>query len=185
MRKVTPSLLILLLIAVPGLAQERERPSGYQLVLGPRVGANYFITSSEDFTDRVNDLGCFPESDYIPVMSLFGISLEQRILLGGTRSHFAFQEVLVVNGLEQSIALPSASFLVGYRDWRGPEFGVGPNVSPHKDGATIGVIVAAGYTFSKRGVFVPVDLSVILPNARRPPSVAVTTGFNFIVRETE
>ena len=120
----------------------------------------------------------YPPGSYVPVTSLFGVIAEQRILLGDTDSHFAFQEVVMIGGLEQSIALPTASFLIGYRDSSGFEVGFGPNVTL----AGIGVVVAAGYTISYRGVFVPIDLSCVLPNAQRPASVALTTGFNFITR---
>ncbi len=175
-RVVAAGFLALVLCAGALFGQERERPPDFQFILGPRIGVAYDFTSTEEFTDAVRTR--YPDGTYVPVTSLFGIIAEQRILLGETNNHFAFQEVLLVGGLEQSIALPVASVLVGYRDASGFEFGVGPNLSF----AGIGVIVAAGYTISFSGVFVPVDVSVVIPNANRPASVALTTGFNFVTQ---
>lgn len=151
---------------------EEEEPEGFSLILGPRVGAMYIMTTPAEFTEKVNQSF---EGSYFPVVSLFGLILEQRILLGNTDSHFAFQEVILVGGLEQSIAILSGALLIGYRGSSGLEFGVGPSLSI----SGIGVIVAAGWTFSYSGVYVPVDLAVTLPNASRPMSISLTTGFNF------
>lgn len=59
-------------------------------------------------------------------MPLFGITCGQRILPGETDSHFAFQEIVMISGPEQSIALTSAGVLIGFRGYRGFEFGIGP-----------------------------------------------------------
>ena len=123
------------------------RPEEFAFVIGPRLGASYVFTDSVAYTEAVNEI--YPEGEYYPFMTLFGISLEQRVLLGMTSSHFAFQEVIMVGGLEQSIALPSASFLIGYRDLSGFEVGAGPTISF----SGLGVIVAAGC----RGYTIGVD----------------------------
>lgn len=157
----------------------QEGPAEFQFIIGPRIGVSYVATSASAFTDAVNDY--FYTSDpvgYVPVTSIFGLIAEQRILLGETNSHFAFQEILLVSGLEQAIALPSGAFLIGFRAASGFEIGVGPTASF----SGIGVVAAIGWTFSFSGVYVPVDLSVVLPNRERPMSIAVTTGFNFITR---
>lgn len=171
-------IVVFVAIAAVGIAEELEEPADFQLIIGPRIGINYIFTTSAEFTNGVNDLGIFPAGTYYPVTSLFGIIAEQRILLGQTRSHFAFQEVVLVSGLEQSLAIPSGSLLIGYRDASGFEVGFGPTLSI----SGIGVIIAVGYTISFQGVFVPLDISVVLPNSQRPISVALTTGFNFITR---
>jgi len=156
-------------------AQEEGRPEGYEFIVGPRVGASYIFTTSDEFTETVREL--YTSGDYLPFYTLFGINFEQRILLGDTRSHFAFQELVLVGGLEQSIALPMGAVLIGYRDWSGFEIGLGPLVNL----SGVGVVAAIGWTISSHGVYVPIDISVSLPNRDRPASVALTTGFNFKV----
>ena len=159
--------------------QQPQRPAGFAIILGPRIGVSYVMENPESFTESLHAL--FPVGDYFPVFTLFGVTMEQRILLGETSSHFAFQEVILIGGLEQSIAIPEAALLIGYRDFSGLEFGLGPILSP----AGIGVLVALGWTFSFKGVFVPVDLTVILPNSKRPAAVGLTTGFNFELSSRE
>jgi len=179
MKKQTIIALVVLLLTLPvvsAFADEPERPPDFVLIIGPRVGVSYNLTTPADFSVTVMEL--FPVGTYFPVNSLFGIICEQRILLGQTDSHFAFQEVVLVAGLEQSIALPTASLLIGYRDASGFEIGFGPSVTL----SGIGVVVAIGYTLGFSGVYVPIDVSCVLPNAQQPASFALTTGFNFITR---
>ena len=169
---------VLLLVAaatVPALAQEEDRPAGSEFILGPRVGANYVFTSVADSSAQLSQY--YIVGDYFPLTSLFGIISEQRILLGQTRSHFAFQELLLVSGLEQGVSIPTAGLLIGYRDASGFEIGFGPRVTM----TGIGVIVAGGWTFRYKGVFVPVDVSFVLPSQSQPASLALTTGFNFVL----
>jgi hypothetical protein len=181
MKKIV--ILVLLLMLVGSLsvyASEREKPPGFLFVIGPRIGATYWMASSEEFTDLVNPLFPLPPDKlYYPVNTIFGINFEQRVLLGNTRSHFVFQELVIVGGLEQAIALPVGALLIGYRGAHGLEFGIGPMASL----AGIGVVGALGWTFSISGVFVPFDVFFVFPNSTRPPLIGISTGFNFAIRK--
>jgi len=170
-------MIVALVLSVWAFAEEPEGPEAFSLVFGPRLGFSGFWPP-EKFTSSVSSLY---SGDYVPVVSLFGITLEQRLLLGQTKSHFAFQEVVLVGGLEQGIALPEGAFLIGYRDYSGFEFGAGPIL--HLGG--VGVVVAIGYTLSFKGMFVPIDLSFIIPNNAQPASIGFTTGFNFQISRRE
>ncbi len=172
---ILASILSLALSALAFAQDAGEEPAAFEFVLGPRVGVGYVFTDWGRFSDEVSEY-LSNDLTYYPVMSAFGISLEQRILLGDTRNHFAFQEILMVNGLEQGTALPIGSFLVGYRDARGFEFGAGPMVSM----SGIQILIAMGWTFSFSGVYVPVDISYSIPNSSAASSISLTTGFNFI-----
>lgn len=154
-----------------------DKPPGFQFIIGPRLGINYTNLTPDEFSEVVNEV--FNDNEeYFPLTSVFGVIFEQRILLGNTESHFAFQEVIMLNGLEQSIFLPSGSFLIGFRAASGFEVGAGATVSL----SGVGVMVAAGWTFTTSGVYIPVDLSMVIPNKQRPMSIALTTGFNFLIR---
>ena len=168
---------IALVLAVSAFAEEPEGPEAFSLIVGPRLGFSGFWPP-DGFNSSVSKLY---SGEYLPVVSLFGITVEERILLGQTKSHFAFQEILLVGGLEQGIALPEGGLLIGYRDYSGFELGAGPIL--HLGG--IGVVAAIGFTFNFKGMYVPMDLSLIIPSAKKPASIAFTSGFNFQISRHE
>ena len=177
MRTIIACLGFLLLGNFALSAQEPVTAAAYDLIIGPRLGITYIFTSAREFTAAINERRD-QKGNYVPLMSVFGVAAEQRLLLGETTSHFAAQELLLLSGMEQSLALLSGSLLMGYRDATGFEAGFGPTMSP----TGMGVVIAAGWTFTYRGVYVPVDLSFVLPNKQRPANIALTTGFNFVIR---
>jgi hypothetical protein len=171
-------ILFTLFISTVLIAQdEQNAPEGFTFIIGPRIGISYTFTTAEEYTKSVNKI--YPGSDYVPFNTIFGINFEQRILLGQTNSHFAFQEVVTIHGLEQSIALPILALLIGYRDESGLEFGLGPIISFKG----ISVLGAVGYTISYRGVYIPLDITCTIPSKKTPISITFTTGFNFTTKE--
>jgi hypothetical protein len=180
MNRFAALLLGLLVAAVlPTVAQDTEGPAAFEFIVGPRLGMSYVLVTPSEFTAKVVEL--YPGGEYFPLYTLFGITFEQRILLGNTRSHFAFQELVLVGGLEQAVALPMGAVLIGYRDWAGFEIGMGPILNF----SGVGVVAAIGWTLSFNGVYVPIDVSVVLPSRQKPTVVSLTTGFNFMVRRRE
>lgn len=174
-------LLVFVLVAAFAAAQDANPPRRLEFTFGPRIGVSYVMANFQDFNDEVQEI--FPDAsrEYIPIFTQFGLNLEQRIRLGNTQSHFAFQEVLLVGGLDQGILLPSLTVLVGFRSRAGLEFGMGPNVSLKRDAGELGVGLAvafsAGWTFTFSNVFVPVDLAFVpSPTGSR---LSLLTGFNF------
>lgn len=153
------------------------------LVIGPRVGATVIVARPAEFDNAVQEMYPDSERKYFPVITQFGISLEQRIKLGDTESHFAFQEVITLGGLDQNIVIPSFNFLIGFRSRMGLEIGMGPNISMKKTGdsikPTVSVIYAVGWTFSFKDVYVPVDIAVVPTPSDGCPRISVLTGFNF------
>jgi hypothetical protein len=178
---LTLILVFLVLGAAFTAAQVGEPPRRLEVTFGPRVGVSYVLAGFEEFNDAVQNI--FPDGsrEYIPIFTQFGLNLEQRIRLGETQSHFAFQEVLLLGGLDQGIFLPSLSALVGFRSRAGLEFGLGPNLSLKRSSGDIGVSLAVafsvGWTFVFSNVFVPVDLAFVpSPEGSR---LSLLTGFNF------
>jgi hypothetical protein len=118
-------------------------------------------------------------------MTQFGVNLEQRLRLGSAASHFAFQEVLVVTGIDQGVFLPSGSLLLGFRSHRGLEFGLGPNLvaTYDRDAAEIelavSVVYAVGWTIPVYNVFIPIDLAVIPTASDGFPRLSLVSGFPF------
>jgi hypothetical protein len=176
------TLLFLVLVAALSAAQEGEgEPPRLELAFGPRVGVSYVLVGSQEFNDAVQEIFPDPSREYFPIFTQFGLNFEQRIRLGDTRSHFAFQEVLLLGGVDQNFYLPSLSVLIGFRSRTGLEFGMGPNLSlKRSSGSTepsLAVVFSAGWTFMFSNVFVPVDLAFVpSPEGSR---LTLLTGFNF------
>jgi len=129
-----------------------------------------------------------PERSYFPLFTQFGVHLEQRIRLGTTDHHFAFQEVLLIGGLEQGIAIPSFSLIIGFRFAFGLEFGLGPNIYLSAQNEGLGypsltpsftVVYAIGYTFSFQGIHIPIDIAIVPTPADGHIRLSFLTGFNF------
>ncbi len=168
----------------PGSAQAEGAPRRLQVVAGPRVGLTWIVADPAAFNAAVQSVFPDRERDYSPVIMQFGVNFEQRIRIGGTRSHFALQEVLLLGGLEQNIILPSLSFLIGFRSGAGLEFGLGPNLStrhsnPGEAGIGVSVVYAVGWTFAFGGVYVPLNLAVVPTPSDGIPRISLLTGFNF------
>ena len=78
----------------------------------------------------------------------------------------------LLGGLDQGVALPSLSWLVGMRTREGAEFGLGPNVSP----AGVALAIAAGITFRAGGFNVPLNIAVVPTKAGI--RVSMLSGFS-------
>lgn len=113
---------------------------------------------------------------------MFAMGLEaQQTLEGGAWLDVLFIENVTVSGLDQSVAAPSASFLVGFEINKQLQMAVGPNLSafdPAGEGNHFHLVSAVGYT-ADAGIFsVPVHLSYI-PDVDGFYRMAVTTGVNW------
>ena len=78
----------------------------------------------------------------------------------------------LIGGLEQDLAIPSLTWLVGMRTAGGAEFGIGPNITP----AGTALALAAGVTFRHGFVNVPVNVAIV--RSKAATRVSVLTGFN-------
>ena len=178
-KKALIALVLLLVFTFLNLSAD-ERVA---VVVGPRVGATYVIVDQPTFNSGVQAV--FPDTgrQYFPVLSQFGVNIEQRIRLGGTQSHFVFQEVVLLGGLDQNIYMPSASVLIGFRSRAGLEFGLGPNFSLTTNDGSVGlgitVVYAVGWTFSFQEVYVPVNFAIAPTPKDGRIRLTLLTGFNF------
>jgi hypothetical protein len=107
-----------------------------------------------------------------PVITQFGWQLEKQFKTGSNDVSALTELVLLVGGMEQNVAIPSLSWIVGARLKSGFEFGVGPNITP----LSSAIVYVAGVTHKVGTLNIPVNVSVV-------PSVdgvraSVLTGFN-------
>ena len=176
----------LLCLGIPNaLAQDEDEESmlEFEFIFGPRVGVSWVTVNPEQFNESVQQIFSDETRAYFPIFTQFGINFEQRIRLGTTKSHFAFQEVIIIGGLDQNIVLPSLNFLIGFRSHAGLEFGLGPNITMSKSadgiGITVSVVYAVGWTFFFQNVFVPVNIAVVPSLSEGHLRITFLTGFNF------
>jgi hypothetical protein len=104
-------------------------------------------------------------------ISQFGWQFEKQFYAKSSGVTALNEWVVLVGGLDQGVAIPSVSWLVGLRTKEGAEFGVGPNVTP----AGAALVVAAGVTFRAGVLNVPMNFAVVPTKAGT--RVTVLTGF--------
>lgn len=131
---------------------------------GPRFGVAW-LTNGSVTAERMN-------RKVAPVMSLLGWQFEHQFDQRRDLPLPVVETVLLLGGLEQSISLPSASFILGLRQPNGIEAGLGPLFTP----AGSSLIIAAGVTQVVGNFNVPVNLAIA--PGRRGASISLTTGFN-------
>jgi hypothetical protein len=162
-----------------------DEPSRFVAFFGPRVGLTCVMADPDEFDARVQELFPNKERSYVPFMTQFGITFEQRLQLGSTNSHFAFQEVIVGSGIDQGVFLPSASFLIGFRSGAGLELGLGPVVSftwNRDDGTidgTVSVVYAIGWTIPMYNAYIPINLAIVPTPEDGFARISLVSGFNF------
>jgi hypothetical protein len=107
-----------------------------------------------------------------PYVTQFGWQFEKQFFTKDTGVTMVTEWVALLGGLEQSIALPSLSWLVGVRTRDGAEFGIGPNITP----AGTALVFATGMTFRTAAVNVPVNVAVV--PSKSGTRVSFMTGFS-------
>lgn len=144
---LTLTVLALGFLAGPLSAQrpELERRS----MDGPRFGLTFVAGQRAD--------SMLAERNLDPLMSQFGWHFEQIVVPEGGGPMFVIQEVVMIGAVEQRIAIPSLSLMMGVRFPSGFEFGVGPNVTPVGPALAIGI----GRSIDYRGVSIPLNLVLV------------------------
>jgi len=92
-----------------------------------------------------------------PFVSQFGWQFEKQFFTRDSGVTMVTEWVGLVGGLDQSVLLPSLSWMVGVRTRDGAEFGVGPNVTP----AGTALVLATGFTFRTGAMNIPLNAAVV------------------------
>jgi hypothetical protein len=158
--------VLMLVISTPALGQTTEPPvTRVASLAGPRAGLTIL---SEETVAKLQEHGV----TVAPVISQFGWQFEKRFYHNGDGLTAVTEWVLLLGGLDQGVALPSLSWLVGMRTAQGAEFGVGPNLTA----LGAGLAIAAGTTFRAGALNVPVNIAVV--PSKTGLRVSLLTGFN-------
>ena len=105
-------------------------------------------------------------------ISQFGWQFERQFYTRGSGVAAVNEWVVLLGGLDQGVALPSVSWMVGLRSREGAEFGIGPNITP----AGVALAIAAGVTFRAGNLNVPMNVAVV--PSKVGTRISVLTGFN-------
>jgi hypothetical protein len=139
---------------------------------GPRFGFSYADGGGfEKAKEAVKKAK--PDADLEPFMTQFGWQMEYRLFKTDKGLTALTEFIPLVGGMDQGLALPSATWLVGLRGKNGFEMGVGPNVTLGGASMMLGI----GYTMNMGGINIPVNLAVGR-GAYQTTGIAFSTGFN-------
>lgn len=139
---------------------------------GPRFGLSYVSGGGFDKLQETVKKAK-PDSEVEPFMTQFGWQSEYRMFKTSKGLTALTELIPLVGGLDQGLALPSATWLVGLRGRSGFEFGVGPNVGLNG----VAMMAGLGYTLDMGGINIPLNMAVGR-GAHQTTSVAFSTGFN-------
>ena len=132
---------------------------------GPRFGMTLLADGVvQKLKERYIEVG--------PHISQFGWQFEKQFYTKDSGVTMVTEWVALVGGLEQSVALPSLSWMVGVRTRDGAEFGIGPNITP----AGTALVLATGMTFRAGALNVPVNVAVV--PSKHGSRVSVLSGFS-------
>jgi len=158
-------LVVTVAVAAPAAAQMIPPPARVANLSGPRFG---LTALDSGVVQKLKD------DDGIEVsrtISQFGWQFEKQFYSKHDGPAMITEAIALVGGLEQGVALPSLSWLVGLRTQDGTEFGLGPNVTP----VGVALALAAGKTFRAGVLNVPVNVAVVPSKAGM--RVSFLTGF--------
>ena len=157
--------LLFPLFATSAFAQSLPPVAETANLSGPRFGLTFL---SDELVHKFADHNI----NVRPNISQFGWQWERQFYARDSGVTMVSEWVGLLGGLDQGIALPSLSWLVGVRGRDGAEFGIGPNVSP----AGVALVFAAGMTFRTGAFNVPVNVAVV--PSKSGTRVSVMTGFS-------
>jgi hypothetical protein len=168
------------IISVSMLPAEEQAPPW--LWIGPRIGITGVISQVSEFNDRIQELQ--PKSrQYFPLYSEIGLAIEQSIKLGQGEHRLFLQQRFLVGGLDQTMALPSVSLVLGYRTASGLQIGLGPDFSLESDGGDAvlapAMVYTLGWSFTLDGKKIPIVVSAVPIPPEGNPRISLVTGLDF------
>jgi len=153
------------LASSPAWAQDLPPVAETASLSGPRFGMTML---SQGIVDKLWDRGITVR----PSITQFGWQWEKQFFTRGSGVTMVSEWVGLIGGLEQSVLLPSVSWLVGIRNRSGAEFGIGPNITP----AGVALVFAAGMTIRSGAFNVPINIAVV--PSKSGTRVSLMTGFS-------
>lgn len=129
---------------------------------GPRVGAT--LVGPGVFRDQLYNEG------KRNIYSQFGWQFEKRMFTTKTGISGMVEFLPMIGGIDMGKFIPSVTALIGVRNKKGIEVGVGPNAAIYgvktsggyyRTSTNFGIVIAAGMSFKSDKVYFPVNLAFI------------------------
>jgi len=168
MRNVLAAAVLFVAVSSPLYAQSGDQappPARTVHLSGPRIGITML---SDGVVNKLKTEGV----DLKPTISQFGWQTERQFYSRDGGVTALNEWVFLLGGLDQGVAVPSLSWLVGLRTREGAEIGVGPNVTP----AGVALAFAAGVTMRTGVLNVPMNVAIVPGKAGT--RVTMLTGFS-------
>lgn len=168
-RHISRAALVLLTLSTlafpePAFCQLAPPPARTLSLSGPRFGITALspgvVTALHDRDVQVK-----------PMITQFGWQTERQFFTKDSGVSAVNEWLLLVGGLDQGVAIPSLTWMVGLRNREGMEFGVGPNVTP----AGVALALAAGMTVRAGTINVPINIAAVPSSAGM--RLSFLTGF--------
>lgn len=164
-RSAVAGSLFVVMFGAPAFSQMIPPRAATVDLAGPRFGMSVLPNGVvENLAER--------NLEVRPYITQYGWQIERQFYTRDSGATIVTEWVGLLGGLEQGVALPSLSWLVGARTAGGTEFGIGPNISP----AGTGLVFATGTTFKTGVVNIPVNVAVVPSKAGT--RITVLTGFS-------
>ena len=157
--------LLTLLLCTPAMSQTLPPYAKTADLSGPRFGLTLL---SDGIVRKLAER----DIQVRPYISQFGWQFEKQFYAKEGGVTMVTEWVALVGGLDQSVALPSLSWMVGVRTRDGAEFGIGPNVTP----AGTALVLATGMTFRAGALNIPLNVAVV--PSKSGTRVSVLSGFS-------
>ena len=157
--------LFTIALSSTSFAQMVPPPTSTVSLSGPRVGITHL-------DEGVRSALLARNIEIEPTFTQFGWQFEKQFYTKGNGLTALNEWVVLLGGLEQGVAIPSVSWMVGLRSAGGSEFGFGPNITP----AGVALAIAGGTTFRAGPMNVPVNVAVVPSKAGM--RVSFLTGFS-------
>ncbi len=167
MRALRYSLVLIttaLFLNIASAAQGQIQAEGYVELDGPRAGLTLITGKTAGYLKR--------EYNVFPLVTQVGWQFEKRFTNAEGRFTGVTEFIILVGGFEQSLILPSLSWLFGIRSVEGEELGVGINLSL----AGPAFVIATGVTKQSGNLNLPINLGIAFSKAGA--RISVLFGFN-------
>lgn len=165
-RHAAHAALLVLGLSTPALSQPMVPPAAETVSLSdPRFGSTFL---SDGIVRKLGDNAIHVG----PLITQFGWQFEKQFYSAEGPVTAMTEWVVLFGGLEQGVALPSLTCMVGLRTRNGAEFGVGPNLTA----AEAALASAGGGTFRAGALNVPVNLAMV--PSKSGVRVSVLSGFS-------
>ena len=164
-RRFAIAAVLTLVFAAPALSQTLPPAARSVSLAGPRVGITMLSPGVMDSLLERNIA-------VRPVITQFGWQIEKQFFTTDGGLTAVTEWVGLVGGLDQSLVIPSLSWMVGLRTRKGAEFVVGPNITP----AGAALAMALSVNLRAGVVNIPVNATIVPSSAGM--SMSWLIGFN-------